>query len=107
MRKKQSRKEKVRKMLQQGNLSSKEIAQRAGCGVKYVYATRWELKRDQKLAAEAAPVMLKLNEEIELINRPQPIKQPWEPNDYQIWVMAAFACVVIWFVTAFVFSFKG
>ena len=105
MRKKQSRKEKVRKMLEQGNLSSKEIAQRAGCGVKYVYATRWELKRDQKLAAEAAPVMLKLNEEIELINRPFQIRQPWEPNTFQVWVMALAACIVGWFLTVVVFSF--
>jgi transposase len=107
MSKKPIRERLIRELLEKGGMSAKQIAEHADCTVGYVYTIRSEVKREKMLAAEAAPKMLKLNEEIELINRPFPIQQPWEPNNFQVWVMAAFACFVVWFLTAVVFSFKG
>ena len=105
MSKKPVRERLIRELLEKGGMTMKEIADHADCTVGYVYNVRSEFRREKMLAAEAAPKMLKLNEEIDLINRPFPVKKDWEPNDFQIWVMAAVACFVIWFLTAVVFSF--
>ena len=104
MSKKPIRERLIRELLEKGGMTIKEIADHADCTVGYVYNVRTEVKREKMLADEAAPKMRELNEQIDLINRPFQIRQPWEPNNFQIWVMAACAAFGIWFVTAVVFS---
>ena len=83
------RKQLVIKLLEEGNLSVKEIAEKADCTVGYVYNIRCEVGLRKLEEKKAKAIMTKVNKQIDSIVKPKAFSDNWEPNWWQMVLMAA------------------
>jgi hypothetical protein len=89
-----ARKQLIRELLEKGDLTVKQIADKAACTTGYVYQLRTQFEREKFVAQQPT-----------LINRPFPIQQPKPASDLQMAILAVAVLVVVWFLTVVVFSF--
>lgn len=99
------RKQLVIKMLNEGKLPIKVIAEKADCTVGYIYNIRCELGLRKLEAKKAAEVMSKINSNIDSIVKPKAFSHNWQPNTFQIVVLAAAVWVVLYFILVVAMSF--
>jgi hypothetical protein len=83
------RKQLVVKMLNEGKLSVKEMAEKADCTTGYIYNIRCELGLRKLEEKKAREVMTKVNKQIDSIVKPKAFSDNWEPNWWQMVLMAA------------------
>jgi hypothetical protein len=83
------RKQLVIKFLEEGNLSVKEIAEKADCTAGYVYNIRCELGLRKLEAKKAGEIMSQINSNIDSIVKPKAFSDNWEPKWWQMVLMAA------------------
>jgi len=99
------RKQLVIKFLEEGNLSVKEIAEKADCTAGYVYNIRCELGLRKLEAKKAGEIMSQINNKIDSIVKPKAFSHNWQPNTFQIVVLAAAVWVVLYFLLVVAMSF--
>ena len=99
------RKQLVIKLLNEGKLSVKEIAEKVDCTKGYIYNIRCELGLRKLEAKKAAEVMSKINSNINSIVKPKVFSHNWQPNTFQIVVLAAAVWVVLYFILVVAMSF--
>jgi hypothetical protein len=99
------RKQLVIKLLNEGKLSVKEIAEKVDCTTGYIYNIRCELGLRKLEAKKAAEVMSKINSNIDSIVKPKAFSHNWQPNTFQIVVLAAAVWVVLYFLLVVAMSF--
>jgi len=99
------RKQLVIKLLEEGNLSVKEIADKADCTTGYIYNIRCEMGLRKLEAKKAAEIMSNVNSKIDSIVKPKAFSHNWQPNTFQIVVLAAAVWVVLYFILVVAMSF--
>ena len=99
------RKQLVIKFLEEGKLSVKEIAEKSDCTVGYVYNIRCELGLRKLEAKKAGEIMSQINNKIDSIVKPKAFSHNWQPNTFQIVVLAAAVWVVLYFLLVVAMSF--
>lgn len=97
------RKQLIIKLLMEGDLTIKEISERADCTTGYVYniRTEWMLENAQK----AAPVMRELNKKMEEAVKPKPFSNDWQPNWWQLILLASVTWAALYFILVVAMSF--
>jgi Homeodomain-like domain len=99
------RKQLIIKLLGEGNLSIKQIAEKVNCTPGYVYniRTEWLLQKAQQ--EKAAVTMQKLNKEIDTINEPKAFSHDWQPKWWQMLLMTIGGSAAIYFILVVIMSF--
>jgi predicted DNA-binding protein YlxM (UPF0122 family) len=99
------RKQLVIKLLEEDNLSVKEIAEKADCTVGYVYNIRCEVGLRKLEAKKAKEIMTKVNKQIDSIVKPKAFSDNWEPKWWQMLLMAIVTWIVLYFFLVVAMSF--
>jgi transposase-like protein len=97
------RKQLIIKLLEEGNLSVKQIAEKVDCTAGYIYNVRseWMLEQAQKGSVK----MRELNNQIETIIKPKRFSHNWEPKWWEMLAMTTVAALAIYFCLIVVMSF--
>ena len=99
------RKQLVIKLLNEGELSVKEVAEKADCTAGYIYRIRCEMDLRKLEAKKAAEIMSKVNSNIDSIVKPKAFSHNWQPNTFQIVALAVAVWVVLYFILVVAMSF--
>jgi hypothetical protein len=103
--KKSLRRPLIRLLLDQGNLSKRQIAKSANCSVGYVYQVSWDYELEKKQMAKNLEQMKKISQAIEqTYNKPAAFSDDWNPPTWKLALMAVPAAVLIYLAVVFVFS---
>jgi hypothetical protein len=105
--KKSLRRPLIRMLLDQGNLTKKQIAESADCSVGYVYQVSWDYELEKKQMAKNLEQMKEISKAIEeMRNKPAAFSDDWNPPTWKLALAAAPAAAIIYFIIVFVFSLK-
>jgi len=83
------RKQLIIKLLNEGNMSIKEIAERVNCTTGYIYNIRCELGLSKLEAKRAKEIITNVIKQIDSIVKPKAFSDNWEPKWWQMVLMAA------------------
>ena len=99
------RKQLVIKLLNEGKLSVKEIAEKVDCTTGYIYNIRCEVGLRKLEAKKAAEVMSKINSNIDSIVKPKAFSHNWQPNWWQLLALASVTWAALYFILVVAMSF--
>jgi uncharacterized protein (DUF2062 family) len=102
---KKLRKPIIRKLLDQGTLTKKQIAESAGCTVGYVYQVSWDYELEKKIMEKNLQQMREISASIEQMSKkPTLFSDDWNPPFWKLLLTALPLAVVVYFVLVLVFS---
>jgi hypothetical protein len=99
------RKQLVIKLLEEGNLSVRQIAEKVDCTTGYVYNIRCELGLRKIEAKKADELMASLNKQLESIVKPKAFSHDWQPTWWQMLAMVVGAGSALYFILVVAMSF--